>query len=54
MFVLDRRHAVERQVAAPRSSTSRLNYKVGDKVTYNLLRDGKRTSATLTLPRRPD
>ena len=26
----------------------------GDKVTYNLLRDGKRTSVFLTLPRRSD
>jgi hypothetical protein len=27
----------------------RLNYKVGDRVTYNLLRDGKRLDVTLTL-----
>ena len=27
----------------------RLNYKVGDRVTYNLLRDGKRIDVTLTL-----
>jgi membrane-associated protease RseP (regulator of RpoE activity) len=27
----------------------RLNYKVGDRVTYNLLRDGKRLDATVTL-----
>jgi len=31
----------------------RLNYKVGDRVTYNLLRDGKRLDVTLRLAGRP-
>jgi predicted metalloprotease with PDZ domain len=31
----------------------KLNYKVGDKVTYNLLRDGKRVDVVLTLAGRP-
>ncbi len=30
----------------------RLKYKVGDRATYNLLRDGKRVDATVTLERR--
>ena len=30
----------------------RLNYKVGDRVTYNLLRNGKRLDATLKLEER--
>jgi predicted metalloprotease with PDZ domain len=30
----------------------RLNYKVGDKVVYNILRDGKRLNITVTLPGR--
>jgi hypothetical protein len=32
----------------------RLTYQVGDKLTYNILRDGKRVDIPLTLPRRPD
>jgi hypothetical protein len=32
----------------------RLNYQVGDKVTYNVLRDGKRLNIPLTLPGRED
>ena len=31
----------------------KLNYKVGDRVTYNLLRDGKRVDVELTLAGRP-
>lgn len=31
----------------------KLNYKVGDKVTYNLLRDGRRVDVELTLVGRP-
>jgi hypothetical protein len=30
----------------------RLNYKVGDKLTYNIIRDGKRVNIPLTLPAR--
>jgi predicted metalloprotease with PDZ domain len=30
----------------------RLNYKVGDKVTYNVIRDGRRMTVTMTLPAR--
>jgi hypothetical protein len=32
----------------------RLNYKVGDKVTYSILRDGRRLNIPLTLPSRPE
>ena len=31
----------------------RLNYKVGDRVTYNILREGKRLDVPLTLVHRP-
>ena len=41
-------HLTERQLAAH----VRLGYKVGDRVTYNLLRDGKRIDVTLALRRR--
>jgi predicted metalloprotease with PDZ domain len=42
-------HMTERQFGA----YIRLNYKVGDRVTYNLLRDGKRLDVTLRLAGRP-
>ncbi len=31
----------------------RLNYKVGDRITFNVIRDGKRMKVPLTLPKRP-
>jgi hypothetical protein len=30
----------------------RLNYKVGDRVVFNVLRDGERLRVSMTLPRR--
>jgi S1-C subfamily serine protease len=41
-------HLTARQLSAH----VRLGYKVGDRITYNLLREGKRLDATLTLRRR--
>jgi hypothetical protein len=40
--------------AAQFNAYIRVTYKVGDKVTYNVIRDGQRVNVALTLPARPD